>query len=114
MALFRCGSGSGGGSQTDTGTFVSNQRTLKLNFGFKPKQLVVYRSSTSPIWNMIYDENYSTTSFFKCVSSSSSFATLNRTTTSNFDIKSIDDDGATFMFKDSAYDSYQWNYIAIG
>lgn len=114
MAFFRCSSGGGGGSQTDTGSFSGSSTTYKLTLGFKPKQIFVYRYvSSSPIWSMSYDENYSTTKYYKCIGSSSSITNIGGST-SNYHIASIDNDGVTFAFKDSTYAGYDWRYYAIG
>lgn len=115
MAFFRCSSGGGGtGSPTDTGSFSGSSTTYKLTLGFKPKQIFIYRYVlSSPVWSMSYDENYSTTKYYKCVSSNSSIQNIG-VGSSNFHISSIDDDGVTFSFKDSTYAGYNWLYYAIG
>lgn len=65
-------------------------------------------------WLMSYDENYSTTQFYKATSGAGSIVNLGATSTSNYNMKTIDDDGITIIFASSAYANYSWNYYAIG
>ena len=104
--------GIGGGSKTKTGSFSSSSTTYKLTLDFKPKQICIYRGDGT-VWSMSYDENYSTTKYYKCVGSSSSVPNIG-TGSTNFHLVSIDDDGVTLSFKDSTYAGYDWRYYAIG
>ena len=114
MAYFRAFLGGGTSSPTSAGSFNSSSTTYKLTLGFKPKQIFVYRYVTSsPVWSMSYDENYSTTKYYKCVGSAASIPDIG-TGATNFHLASIDDDGVTFAFKDSTYAGYDWRYYAIG
>lgn len=112
MAYFRAFLGGGTSSQVKTGTFSGVPTTFKLTLGFKPKQICVYRQGVG--WMMSYDENYSTTQFYKSTSTTGSIVNLGATSTSNYNMKTIDNDGITIIFASSAYANYSWNYYAIG
>lgn len=99
-------------AEAKTGTFSGVPTTYKLNLGFKPKQICIYRQGVG--WAMFYDENYSTTQFFRVTGGGVSIVNLGATSTSNYNIKSIDDDGITLIFNSSTYAGYTWNYYAIG
>lgn len=98
--------------KTKTGTFSGVSTTYKLNLGFKPKQICIYRQDMG--WMMSYDENYSTTQFYRATSGGAGIVNLGATSTSNYNIQSIDDDGVTIIFRDSTYANFSWNYYAIG
>lgn len=112
MAYFRAILGGGTSSKVKTGTFSGVTTTFKLTLGFKPKQICVYRQGMG--WMMSFDENYSTTQFYKATSGSGSIVNLGATSTNNYSMKTIDSDGITIIFKDSTYANYSWNYYAIG
>ena len=113
MSIIKVDYGSvGGGNPTKTGSFSGSSTTYKLTLDFKPKQICIYRGDGT-VWIMSYDENYSTTKYYKCVGSSSSVPNIG-TGATNFHLASIDDDGVTLSFKDSTYAGYNWFYYAIG
>ena len=104
----------GGGSsklKSASGTYqLSNSANVSVDLGFKPKFLAIRGTATTI--TMIYNKNYSS-STFKYATSGNYSSNQNLNTSTAYRLKSIDNNGFT-VNKGSSSTNYTFYYFAIG
>lgn len=93
---------------------TSSSGNYKIELGFKPKYVAFLISGSASSWSVgtsdVYNEDISTTQFFKGTSGAS-LSLVNIGNTANGSIVSIDNDGFTMAKSGGAY---LYRYFAIG
>lgn len=107
MAYYRA---SGGSEKAASGSVtLSTSSTTTVSIGFKPKKLTV-RQGTNTVG--IYDEEYSTTKYFRA-NTGAYLGAIDLGTTSANRLYSINDDGFTYN-KSNSSSNVDLYYFAVG